>query len=331
MRILIEGINLLQLVEHDTQLKKVAGTNGGEWAGACPFCGGKDRFRIWPYPQRGNPRMWCRQCGFSGDGIAYIMRRHNVSFKEAVSVLGVKPLAQVKAKSDLRGSPAPACFSPGWQDHANAFMNSCSDELHQRWDQGIGRYLEDRGITRQLASIYDLGLNIKDERMQWGKVAVWLPRGIVIPWCYDGVYWNLRVRRPAVDIAAGGPKYISPKGVANCLYNAQLVRTNHIVIMVEGEFDCMLLDYELIRSRAYEYSVVATGSASGARLLQWLTLLGLVRKVLLAFDADCAGDTAANWWSQYLSNSTRLKPTKKDITEMWQAGEDLVSWVRQWK
>src|SRR5207245_596775 len=36
--------DLLGLIGADTRLKKVAMTGGGEYAGACPFCGGRDRF-----------------------------------------------------------------------------------------------------------------------------------------------------------------------------------------------------------------------------------------------------------------------------------------------
>lgn len=57
------------LEEHVGQgaLKRVAATNGGEWAGPCPVCGGDDRLRAWPDPREGNPRAWCRQCGRAGD------------------------------------------------------------------------------------------------------------------------------------------------------------------------------------------------------------------------------------------------------------------------
>lgn len=50
-------------------LKRVATTNGGEWAGPCPVCGGDDRLRAWPSPREGNPRAWCRQCERSGDAL----------------------------------------------------------------------------------------------------------------------------------------------------------------------------------------------------------------------------------------------------------------------
>ncbi|MBI5583486.1 MAG: hypothetical protein HY892_06660 [Deltaproteobacteria bacterium] len=38
-------MTLLDLIP---RLKKAATTAGGEWVGACPFCGSRDRFRYWP-------------------------------------------------------------------------------------------------------------------------------------------------------------------------------------------------------------------------------------------------------------------------------------------
>lgn len=50
--------NLFLDARRDTKLVKVAASNGGEWAGPCPFCGGKDRFRVQPEKNR-----WlCRGC-----------------------------------------------------------------------------------------------------------------------------------------------------------------------------------------------------------------------------------------------------------------------------
>jgi DNA primase len=41
-------MNLVDLIGRDTTLRKVASTHGGEYAGSCPWCGGDDRFRVWP-------------------------------------------------------------------------------------------------------------------------------------------------------------------------------------------------------------------------------------------------------------------------------------------
>lgn len=78
---------IIRHLERDTELKKVAQTNGGEYAGPCPFCGGEDRFRVWP--KRNS--MWCRQCDYSGDLIDYIQERDGVGFVEACEKLGLDP------------------------------------------------------------------------------------------------------------------------------------------------------------------------------------------------------------------------------------------------
>jgi len=37
-----------------------------EWVGACPWCGGRDRFHVW---RGADPGYWCRGCGAGGDAI----------------------------------------------------------------------------------------------------------------------------------------------------------------------------------------------------------------------------------------------------------------------
>lgn len=77
--------DLLTLLESDTPLRRVSSTNGGEYAGPCPFCGGYDRFRVWP----GKGRYWCRGCGRSGDAIQYLRDFYGLSFTEARRALGM--------------------------------------------------------------------------------------------------------------------------------------------------------------------------------------------------------------------------------------------------
>src|SRR5690606_2014207 len=102
-------------------------------------------------------------------------------------------------------------------------------------------YLEQRGITLSMARASLIGMNPTAYRATWGEVEVWLPRGIVIPWEIDQQIYNVRVRRPDADLAAGGDKYISPKGSANGLYSISMVRPGDTVVMTEGEFDALVL------------------------------------------------------------------------------------------
>lgn len=83
---LADEIDIIAVIGGDTELKYVARTNGGEYAGACPFCGdGNDRFRVWP--ERAS--YWCRICGQAGDAINYLRDKRGFSFVDAKRELGI--------------------------------------------------------------------------------------------------------------------------------------------------------------------------------------------------------------------------------------------------
>ena len=63
-------MNILDQLQADAiTVKKVSSTKGGEYASPCPWCGGTDRFIIWP----GQGRYFCRMCGKKGDFIQYLI------------------------------------------------------------------------------------------------------------------------------------------------------------------------------------------------------------------------------------------------------------------
>lgn len=83
-------MDILEVIGNATTLKKVANINGrgAELEGSCPFCGGKDRFRV--QPDMG--LWWCRQCSENehwGNAADYVMKRDSVDFKEAMRRLGL--------------------------------------------------------------------------------------------------------------------------------------------------------------------------------------------------------------------------------------------------
>lgn len=69
-----------------SQQKRAAGTHRGEWGCPCIWCGGDDRFRVWPNHPEG-PRAWCRQCERGGDAIDIIRELHQLDFPEALAYL----------------------------------------------------------------------------------------------------------------------------------------------------------------------------------------------------------------------------------------------------
>lgn len=79
---------------------------GLEYSGPCPWCGGKNRFHVWPYggetiPGVGNVgRFQCMDgsqgragCGRKGNMIDYIAQRRDCSFEEACEAIDVDPQA----------------------------------------------------------------------------------------------------------------------------------------------------------------------------------------------------------------------------------------------
>lgn len=54
-----------------------------EYSAACPFCGGVDRFCVWPEKDR----YWCRQCNRKGDSIQLIRDLDGMTFNEAKEAL----------------------------------------------------------------------------------------------------------------------------------------------------------------------------------------------------------------------------------------------------
>lgn len=329
-------IDLVHLV--NVNLKR----QGRYYTGPCPLCkDGKDRFVV----KRDTNQWLCRICSPSyGDPISFIMKRDGIEFKEACDKLSIELEQQKKQKK--KPVPQPPvhmsdlpddypCFDPAWQQAADKFL---TETVNLFWsDQGNGarQYLANRGLKS--GGWFELGFNPVERREKWGSVDVWLPRGIVIPWEIDGQYWRVRIRRSPADMKPGDDlKYVNVAGGANAMYGIQFVRMNTIVVLVEGEFDKLLLA-DVLRGKKHRgrhFVTVATGGTGNGRLLRWAAQLALADQILLAFDDDQpdkngkrAGDVAAAEWLKVFPKARRLRPTHHDITDMWKAGQDIVAWV----
>ena len=213
---LLTRTDLLTVVSRDIHLKRVAATNGGEWAGPCPRCrDGRDRFRVWPNAER--PHFWCRVCGWHGDAITYRRDLYGESFHEACAALRVDP-------SVLPSSPAfrvlPSAFfppppdpceppAPTWQDAAARFIVQAQEVLWGAAGDRARAWLLGRGLSPDTMLRANLGYNRWDlyqPARAWclpHAKPVWLPRGIVIPWMIDGELWRLTIRRPH-NVAGSG-------------------------------------------------------------------------------------------------------------------------------
>jgi hypothetical protein len=186
-------------------------------------------------------------------------------------------------------------------------------------------YLQRRGLEESTVDHFALGYNPHDRHdapAVWGLPdtddPVFLPAGIVIPWHVDNRVWRVNIRRPH-----GKPKYLGPTGWKNAMYNAEAWPLHKPVVMVEGEFDAMMIH----QHAADLVHPLATGSTTGARLQRWHYLLRATDRVFLAFDDDIAGDDAATAWHTLLpDNAERLRPEAHDPADM---GTAIRGWLLQ--
>lgn len=343
-------IDLMALV--GIQLKKTTTTNGGEYHGACPFCGGNDRF--WIVPNKG--RWYCRHCTpKGGSAIDFVMQRDNCDFKTACHTLGL----EVKTRHYIpkpKPEPQPArvkntdldklALNPDWQAKARGFVQQAQDNLKQQgkpaWD-----YLNKRGIHSHIALWYGLGFNPKPYRATWAGEEVYLPSGLVLPWFgeydFDLGDWNYNaIRVRPFNTPTNGQKYSQVKGAINSLYDGSSADNTYedkVVFLVEGEIDSQSIATACYLSRLYARDLgfsfthrvhsVALGSSAWGRTLTSIMKLGLAKRVIIATDDDTAGDECATWWLENLDNAIRWRPAHHDPNDMltlnWM---DLAHWMK---
>jgi DNA primase len=339
-RAVCERVDLLELLGRDTQLKRVASTRGGEYAGPCPLCGGTDRLRVHPFWER--PEWWCRHCCDEGkwdDAIGYVRRRDGVGFRDAVQRLvggaaldaRPRPARPVPVEDD----PEP---SPVWRQRAEAFVAWAEDQLWRPEGAWARRYLTEwRGLDEATLHRFRVGWNPRDLRdapARWGSdrpEPVALAAGIVLPWIIEGRIDQVKIRRLRTDApswaesdAVGEPKYLSVAGGVPVLYGADTLPGQSAAFMVEGEFDA-LLTWQEVGDLA---GVVTLGGCAKGLSTAAILLLLPVRELLVAYDRDAAGEAGA---AKLLARSGRMRPVVvpdgKDVTEYHRAGGDVRAWA----
>jgi len=321
------NVDLLAICGHDTEIKKVATTNGGEYAGPCPFCGGRDRFRVQPNA-RPFPLWMCRKCTDSrwDTIIGYVAMREHLDTRkdlhEIVKRITGNNFLQLQPQAKRDPEPEPAKIAPGeeWQKTAEKIVNNCIDRL---WDEKSGRkaleYLRKRGIKDQTIDDFRLGYSpgIKIDDL-------WVPKGITIPAITAGEIWYIKIRLPAKP---GEAKYTQVKGSRPAIYNGDWLRGSDIALFCEGEFDCMIAHQEL-----NQYLPCATlGSATTTPdLVIWYSYITPLKKILACHDNDDQGEKGFQRLQELAGSRVHRYhvPGVKDINDLYLSGSDLFDWLK---
>jgi len=331
-------------------LKKVASTKGGEYAGACPGCGGSDRFRVWPADKGGGGSWWCRGCGKGGDLVQFLVDFNGYAYKDAFAAAG-RSMPQDYRPARYR--PANAIREPdfeprqyeipveAWQVKATDFI----DNAHQAllgYDHAL-KYLDSRGLDLAAVKAFRLGWFAGENgrncmfrpRTSWGLSKIknektgkdkmlWIPRGIVIP-CYkkDRVY-RIRIRRPKIDLqqASDIKYYVLPgSGMEVMDINSE----KKTLVVVEAELDAMLI----ARFAGSLAGAVALGSAQNKPGSSVYYDLKKALRILVALDYDTAGQSAWKFWAENFPNAKLWPvPDGKDPGEAFEKGVDIKDWIR---
>lgn len=314
-------LDILSLFGFD--MKKVAATNGGEYAGPCPFCGGKDRYRVWPLMGNHQGRYWCRQCNRTGDSIQFLKEYKNMTFVEALTYLN----KEVSMK--IINIPTNHSFKPKersepneiWMGKATSFIQLSHKRLLQNEPQL--NFLLDRGNSYESICKAQLGWNPLDiylTRISWGLEnngkKLWIPKGIVIPYIISKKPLRIRIRRPE-----GESKYCLIPGSNT---KPMIIGHGKTVTIVESELDGILVHQEA----ADLTSIVALGSAQIKPDVDAHEILRNADLILGALDNDIAGKKAKIWWQNTYPRFLRWPViTGKDPGEAYQKGMPIRLWI----
>ena len=338
-----------------------AATHGGEYAGPCPLCGGRDRFLVWPVQEGGPacakagvPGTWyCRQCGRGGDALQYLQDVEGLGFAEACKALRLEPPARRSGLPTPPRAPRRPAFEPRategpadlWRRRAAALVEKAEDALPAHPEAQA--WLTARGLPPEAAARFSLGflegepgrMGLIRARSAWGleprkktaqdgtvtlKRTLFLPRGILIP-AFDapGAPLRLRVRRSDGDGAQWGDTYMVVEGSA---MPALLAGDDpRAVVVVEAELDALAVAFaagDLVTACAVLTNAGRPDAAAHAVLSRAL-------RILVALDFDEAGARGWSWWRETYPQARRWPvPEGKDPGDAVKLGCDLRQWVR---
>ena len=311
--------------------------------GPCPFCGGADRFNI-KHTDAGD--LWfCRQCsdGKYHDAVAFRMRAEGKSFREVVQdtryeIRNTSSESRSSLVSRISNFVSPP--DEEWQISHLVAQERAADNLWltdepqvaPEMTRVVWHYLRAyRGLSPDTIRRYMLGYNPEGLQLADGSA---YPPGIHIPGMVDGQLWYVKARLPkaarqtAADHGQRLPKYMMLRGSRSALFNADALVGARVAVVVEGEFDALLLGQFLPDG----WAAVTMGGAATLPGATFLPYFGALERVLLCLDHDDAGQRALAAWRGLLAWAEVAPPLPagaKDLTDFWRMHGDLDEWIKE--
>lgn len=335
------GLSVLNLAEYAEQhLKKVASTHGGEWHGACPKCGGNDRFVMQPFRkkiERSVGYYFCRKCKpLGGDAISFEI---DMLGRDPKEVLGnTKKEHRPLSFFDLVKKPKSRTFTPQkselpadkWLSKSAKFVDwAHKNLLHNQ--EGLKK-LELRGIPYEAIIKFKLGWNPQDawrNKIDWGieqnenDKKLWLAKGIVIPNIRHDDVLRINVRRTDWKEDDLFGKYIKVSGGKKG-YNIYGNTNNNVMVITESELDAIAAIHA---AGDFLFAVAISSNVSDPDLLT--DHLAKNKYVLISHDNDEGGaEMLSKLLMLYPHAQACPVPIFKDIGEAVQLQLDFN--LREW-
>ena len=310
--------DIVTVISDSVSLRKA----GAKYKGLCPFHGEKTpSFTV----DKDKGFFHCFGCGVGGDVFKFVELQEKVNFGEAVRTLAGRfgiPIPEVEASGEQRESAAEREALVKIHEVALAyFREQLATPAGARWRDYL---LNDRGLTEQTIDELQIGWAppardaLRQRLLKAGFKPVQLVTSGLVTRRDDGTELDRFRNRLMIPIARdtgtviafGGraleadqqPKYLnSPETPiytkSRTLYGLNLtkgtVRKGNFALIVEGYFDFAQVH------QAGGFPVIATcGTALTTQQTQ--TLRRFTSKAVLCYDADRAGQTAAERSSELL-------------------------------
>jgi len=323
--------NVQTLAEQDTRLHRVSRF---EWAGACPNpdCRCRsDGFRVKPHSNDfGGPEprgaFMCRGCWDPrnppirpqhprwGDDVDYVMHYQKIpSVPQAIAYLAGQEEGPTVVRLDPSQLTQQDYRSPQWQHTMEAMMKECSERLWSQEGRDARHYFRKRGLLDRTIYRAHLGYMVQGD----------IPYG-VIPSFNNGHYVAVHRR----DLRPDAPKEARwrdmPGSTKGELYLSDcLPRWERPTILAEAPLDAL----SVAQDCGDLVNVVATAGVSCGLNFESLHKLCNMPLVWIAFDADEAGDKAAQEWLGKLPQARRLRPLLHDLNDMLVDGYPMRQWI----
>jgi DNA primase len=271
------------------------------------------------------PTWTCFGCKEHGDAADLVEKIEHLTFpasaRRAAEIAGeslaetstVRPTPKILSMPKER----PPTLDP---DEAARIVSDASERI---WGaagrEGLDYLVEERGLTEETIRAARLGW-CQGVKLKTQDGRPYTASGVVVPW-FDGERLAMvKIRR----MGDAKPKYIEAyRSLPKAFPSLAKVRPGHPLVVVEGEFDALLLDQEIGEHAA----VITIGSASNSLTPDLLRALLPAAPWFLASDNDGAGDRFAESWP---ARAKRVKPHTdiKDWTDLHSTGWNRIRY--QW-